>query len=103
MATRNPANVIEWGKFNLSSSIGSYTITAAADVSAEINPGEEMERIMETAALMGSVVGLSNHSSGGTIFTVHIENSAWSAATLQAALGALALPIAGAMTVADAV
>jgi len=103
MATRNPANVIEWGKFNLSSSIGSYTVTAAADVSAEINPGEEMERIIETAALMGSVVGLSNHSTGGTIFTLHIENSGWTSATLQTALQALSLATAGAMTVADAV
>jgi len=103
MATRNPANVIAFGKFNFSAPVSSYTITTAADVSAEINPGEEMERILETAAMMGSVVGLSNHSSGGTVFTIHIENSAWTAATLQTALQALSLAIAGAMTVADAV
>ena len=103
MATRNPANVIEFGKYNFSAPIGSYTITAAADVTGEINPGEEMERIVETVALMGTVVGLSAATTAGTVFTVHVENSAWTAATLQAALGALALPIAGAMTVADAV
>lgn len=103
MATRNPANVIEFGKYNFSAPIGSYTVTTAGDISEEINPGEEMERIIETAAIMGSVVGLSNHSSGGTIFTLYIENSSWTAATLQAALGALALPITGAATVVDAV
>ena len=35
MATRNPANVIEFGKFNYGASITSWTVTAAADVSAE--------------------------------------------------------------------
>ena len=103
MTTRNSANVIAFGKFNFSAPTSSYTITAAADVSAEINPGEEMERIIETTSLMGSVVGLSNHTTGGTVFTLYVENSAWTAATLETALQGLSLTTAGAMTVTDAV
>ena len=39
MATRNPANEIEFGKFNYGATMTSYTITtaAAADISAEVN------------------------------------------------------------------
>ena len=48
MATRNPANVIEFGKFNYGATMTSYTVTAAADVSAQVNPGEEMETILGT-------------------------------------------------------
>jgi len=101
MATRNPANVIEFGKFNYGPTITDYTITAAADVSAEVNPGEEMEAILESIAMRGTIIGLSDHSVGGTVFTVSVEGSAWAdAAAMQTALQALALTIAGAMTVA---
>ena len=43
MATRNPANVIEFGKFNYGATMTDWEITAAADISGEVNPGEEME------------------------------------------------------------
>tara|TARA_B110000977_G_C11026001_1_gene473167 strand:+ start:516 stop:821 length:306 start_codon:yes stop_codon:yes gene_type:complete len=101
MATRNPANEIEFGKFNYGATMTSYTITAAADVSAEVNPGEEMEAILESIAQRGTIIGLSAHSTGGTVFTVVVEGSSWAdAATVQTALQALALSTAGAMTVA---
>jgi hypothetical protein len=101
MATRNPANVIEFGKFNYGAPITSYTVTAAADVSAEVNPGEEMEAILEAVAQKGTVIGLSDHATGGTVFTVAVENSAWAdASELETALQALSLATAGAMTVA---
>lgn len=101
MATRNPANEIEFGKFNYGATMTSYTITAAADVSAEVNPGEEMEAILESIAQRGTIIGLSAHSTGGTVFTVVVEGSSWAdAAAVQTALQALALSTAGAMTVA---
>ena len=101
MATRNPANEIEFGKFNYGATMTSYTITAAADVSAEVNPGEEMEAILESIAQRGTIIGLSAHSTGGTVFTVVVEGSSWAdAAAVQTALQALSLTVAGAMTVA---
>ena len=101
MATRNPANEIEFGKFNYGATITSWTITAAADVSAEVNPGEEMEAVLEAVAQKGTVIGLSDHATGGTVFTVTMENSSWAdAAAVQTALQALSLATAGAMTVA---
>jgi hypothetical protein len=101
MATRNPANVIEFGKFNYGATMTDWEITAAADISGEVNPGEEMEAILEAVAQKGTVIGLSNHSTGGTVFTVVVEGSAWAdAAELQTALQALSLATAGAMTVA---
>jgi hypothetical protein len=101
MATRNPANEIEFGKFNYGATMTSYTVTAAADVSAEVNPGEEMEAILESIAQRGTIIGLSAHSTGGTVFTVVVEGSSWAdAAAVQTALQALSLTIAAAMTVA---
>jgi len=101
MATRNPANVIEFGKFNYGATMTDFVINAAADVSGEVNPGEEMEAILEAVAQKGTVIGLSNHSTGGTVFTVVVEGSAWAdAAELQTALQGLGLSTAGAMTVA---
>ena len=100
MATRNPANLIEFGKFNYGAPITSWTITAAADVSAETAPGEEMEAILECVSQKGTIIGLSDHATGGTVFTVSVENSSWTQADLQAALQALSLATAGAMTVA---
>ena len=101
MATANPANAIEFGKHNYGASMTSFTITAAADVSAEVNPGEEMGQIIECLSQHGTFMGLSDHARGGTVFTVTMENSSWAdAAAVQTALQALSLATAGAMTVA---
>ena len=101
MATRNPANVIEFGKFNYGGTLTTYTVTAAADVSEQVNPGEEMESILESIAQRGTIIGLSDHSVSGTVFSVTVEGSSWAdAAAVQVALQALALTTAGAMTVA---
>ena len=90
MATRNPANVIEFGKFNYGATMTDFVITAAADVSGEVNPGEEMEKVMETMSQHGTWMGLSAHSVGGTTFTVTMEGSSWAdAAAVQVALRAL--------------
>jgi hypothetical protein len=62
MATRNPANVIEFGKWNYGATMSDFTVTADADISAEVNPGEEMEKVMETMSQHGTWMGLSAHS-----------------------------------------
>jgi hypothetical protein len=101
MATRNPANVIEFGRFNYGATITTYNITTAADVSGEVNPGEEMEAILECVSQHGTIIGLGNHSVGGTVFDIAVENSSWNdAAQLQGELQALALATAGAIVVA---
>ena len=90
MATRNPANVIEFGKWNYGATMTDYTVTADADISAEVNPGEQMEKVMEAMAQRGTWMGLSAHSVGGTVFTVTMEGSSWAdAAAVQVALRAL--------------
>ena len=87
MATANPANAIEFGKFNYGATMTSWTITADADISAEVNPGEEMGQVMEALAQHGTVIGLSDHATGGTVFTVTLENSSWAdAAAVQVAV-----------------
>jgi hypothetical protein len=101
MATANPANAIEFGKFNYGASLTTFTVTAAADVSAEVNPGEEIGQIIEAISQHGTFIGLSAHATGGTVFSVTLENSSWAdAAAVQTALQALDLTTAGAMTVA---
>jgi hypothetical protein len=90
MATRNPANVIEFGKWNYGATMTDYTVVADADISAEVNPGEQMEKVMEALAQNGTWMGLSAHSALGTTFTVTMENSSWAdAAAVQVALRAL--------------
>ena len=90
MATRNPANVIAWGTWNYGATMTSFTVTADADVSGEVNPGEEMEKVMEALTQHGTWMGLSDHATGGTVFTVTLENSSWAdAAAVQVALRAL--------------
>ena len=91
MATRNPANVIEFDKFNFGGTLTTYTVTADADVSAQENPGEEMEKVLGTIAQRGTVIGLSAHSASGTVFSVTVEGSSWAdAAAVQVALRGIA-------------
>ena len=90
MATRNPANVIAWGTWNYGATMTSFTVTADADVSGEVGPGEEMEKVAEALTQPGTWMGLSDHATGGTVFTVTLENSSWAdAAAVQVALRAL--------------
>ncbi len=90
MATRNPANVIAWGTWNYGATMTSFTVTADADVSGEVGPGEEMEKVAEALTQHGTWMGLSDHATGGTVFTVTLENSSWAdAAAVQVALRAL--------------
>ena len=69
--------------------LSTYTIVAGGDVSAEVNHGEEMEALHEAVTLMGTWIGVSAHSNSGKTFTITVENSAWTDASLQTAVQAL--------------
>jgi hypothetical protein len=99
MATRNPANVIEFGVVNFGAPISVFAVANAAGVDAEVAPGEDLERFVEVVAQMGTVIGLGSHAAGA--FNVYVENSAWTAAALEAAVQAIGGVFAAA-TVADA-
>jgi len=99
MATRNPANVIEFGKVNFGAPISVFAVAGAAGVDAQVAPGEDLEAALEAAALRGTVVGLGAETGGA--FNLYMENASWTAAALEAAIQAVGGVFAAA-TVADA-
>tara|TARA_R110002124_G_C8748351_1_gene498036 strand:- start:99 stop:401 length:303 start_codon:yes stop_codon:yes gene_type:complete len=87
MATRNPANVIVFGEYNYGATMTEYTVTATATIVDQINPGEEMEKVMEAMVQRGTWIGLSTLSNSDKTFSVTMENSSWAdAAEVQVAL-----------------
>lgn len=86
MATRNPANVIEFGKFNYGATVTVYAIAGATGADAQVAPGEDMEAAIEATTGKGTFIGLSTYNAGA--FDIAIENSSWSDADLEAALQA---------------
>ena len=99
MSTRNPANVIEFGKVNFGAPITIFAIAAATGVDLETAPGEDLERFVEVVGFSGTVIGLGEEAGGA--FNVYVENSSWTAAVLQTAVRAIGGVFAAA-TVADA-
>lgn len=87
MATRNPANVIEFGKVNFGAPIAVFAVAGAAGVDAETAPGEDLERFVEVAAQKGTVIGLGSEAGGE--FNLYMENSSWAAGELEAAVQAI--------------
>lgn len=84
MATRNPANEIEFGKVNFGASITVYAVAGAAGVDAQVAPGEDLEAALEVVAQRGTVIGLGNEDAGA--FNIYVEGSSWDEADLEAAL-----------------
>ena len=93
MATRNPNNVIEFGKVNFGAPITVYLITGAVGVDAQVAPGEDLE----AASARGTVIGLGEEQGGA--FKLYMENSSWVAADLEAAIQAVGGVFAGSNTV----
>lgn len=96
MATRNPANVIEFGysvkdvldPLGFGATVTTFSIAGAAGVDAQVAPGEDMEKFVELVSTRGTICGLSEEAAGA--FDVYVENSSWAdAATLEAAVQAL--------------
>tara|TARA_Y100000022_G_scaffold174900_1_gene163234 strand:- start:51 stop:356 length:306 start_codon:yes stop_codon:yes gene_type:complete len=86
MATRNPNNVIEFGKVNFGAPVTVYLITGAVGVDAQVAPGEDLEAALEVAAQKGTIIGLGAESGGA--FNLYMENSSWVTADLETAIKA---------------
>lgn len=99
MSTRNPANVIEFGKVNFGAPISIFSVSGAVGVDLETAPGEDLERFIEVVGFAGTVIGLGEEDSGD--FNVYVENSSWVAAELETAVQAIGGVFAAA-TVTDA-
>lgn len=99
MATRNPANEIEFGVVNFGAPVSVFAVAGAAGVDAQVAPGEDLEAFVELVSLKGTVLGLGAEAGGA--FNVYVENSSWAAAELEAAVQAIGGVFAAA-TVADA-
>jgi hypothetical protein len=88
MATRNPANVIEFGSFNFGATVTVYAIAGAVGADSQVAPGEDMEKFLEAVSMRGTIIGLGSFNGGA--FDVHVENSSWeNAAAVEAAIQAV--------------
>lgn len=99
MATRSPANEIEFGKVNFGAPVTVFAVAGAVGVDAQVAPGQDLEAALEAAAQKGTILGLGVEAGGA--FNLYMENSSWSAADLEAAIQAVGGVFAAA-TVADA-
>lgn len=98
MATRNPANVIEFGKVNFGAPISVFAISGANGIDAQVAPGEDLEKFIEAVQQKGTVIGLGSESGGA--FNLYMENSSWTAADMETAVQALGGTLAGASVAA---
>ena len=87
MATRNPANVIEFGSFNFGATVTVFAVAGAAGADAQVAPGEDMEKFLELVSQRGTIIGLGTFNGGA--FDVHVENASWDVAELEAAVQGL--------------
>lgn len=88
MATRNPANVIEFGKFNYGATVTVYTVSGATGADSQVAPGEDMEKLVEAIQMRGTLIGLGSFNGGS--FDVAVENSSWAnAAAVEDAIQAV--------------
>lgn len=88
MVTRNPNNLIAFGKSNYGAPVTHYAIDAGADLTNETNPGEAMDFIVRVIGLKGTIIAIGATASDGA-FRVAVENSDWTAADLENAIKAL--------------
>lgn len=99
MATRNPANEIQFGKVNFGAPVSVFAISGATGVDSQVAPGEDLEAALEVAAQRGTIIGLGTESGGS--FNLYVENSSWTASDLESALQATG-GVFVAVSVADA-
>jgi hypothetical protein len=99
MATRNPANVIQFNVGNFGAPVTVYLIGNAAGADTQVAPGEDMEAFVEAVQKRGVLVAIGAYDAGS--FRIYVENTGWDAASLQTATQAVGGVFAAA-TVADA-
>jgi len=90
MATRNPANEIEFNVVNFGATISVFNISAATGAGSQVSPGEDMEAFIEAVQLRGTSIGLGAlvDDTFTSVFNVYVEGSSWTAATLETAVQA---------------
>ena len=86
MATRNPANVISFGKVNFGATVTVFAVAGATGVDAQVAPGQDLQEVIEAASQHGTVLGLGAHAGGA--FNLYMENADWTASSLQTAVRA---------------
>ena len=99
MATRNPANEIEFGVVNFGATISVFAVAVATGADAQVAPGEDMEKLVEAVQQRGTTIGFGAFDTGA--FNVYVEGSSWVAADLEDAVQAIGGVFATA-TVVDA-
>ena len=87
MVTRNSTNTLEFNTQNFGAPVSFYTINTGSSLATELNPGEAVESIVELIGREGTLLAVGAESNG--TFRVVVENSTWTAATLQTALQGL--------------
>ena len=92
MATRNPANVIEFGKVNFGATTHLHLAQLVLiQVTVKIRKSPAVQQ-------KGTVIGLGSESGGA--FNLYMENSSWTAADMETAVQALGGTLAGASVAA---
>lgn len=95
MATRNPANEIEFNSVNFGATISVYNVGGmAVNPETQVAPGEDMELLVEAIQQRGTTIGFGSVTvTAGAPdthdFNVYVEGSSWEVADLEAAITAI--------------
>lgn len=90
MATRNPANEIEFGAVNFGPTISVFAVEGATDCGTQVAPGQKMEAVVEAAAQKGTIIGLGSVTGiSSDAFNIYMEGSSWTASDLETAVAAI--------------
>jgi hypothetical protein len=87
MVTRNSTNVLEFDVQNFGAPVSFYSINTGSSLADEVNPGEAVEAIVELIGREGTLLAVGAESNGA--FRIAVENSTWTAATLENAMQSL--------------
>jgi len=93
MATRNPANEVQFNVVNFGTEIQVWNVAGmTTNPNTEAAPGEDMEALVEAVQMLGTVLGCGKIVSGGGThaFNIYVEQSSWTQATIEAAIQATA-------------
>tara|TARA_B100000900_G_scaffold362765_1_gene336289 strand:- start:55 stop:381 length:327 start_codon:yes stop_codon:yes gene_type:complete len=87
MVSRNSTNVLEFDTQNFGAPVSYYTVTCPSSLTTECNPEEAVEAIVELIGKEGTLLAVGAESNGE--FRIAVENSTWTASTLETALQGL--------------
>ena len=87
MVTRNSTNVLEFDVQNFGAPVSFYSINTGSSLAGEVNPGEAVEAIVELIGKDGTILAVGAENNGA--FRIAVENSTWTATSLEAAMQAL--------------